>query len=255
MNNPDIVQEIRLITNQFTAEYGRAAGSVMNIITKSGTNEFPRQRLLVPQRQQLQFPQQSRCCRRPYQAPVSRGEPVGGTFGGPVARADVFFESYQRWTDRRQGSGITLAGAPSEAGEPCSSGSRRAAAGRGPVAALAGRRAERPIGQHSRSRGQTYTVPLGSSPGRRHSGLDDDQASGRVDHQITAGGCCVGRYLFSDTSTDDPGGVQVTPPGLTSNGPGNRRSLNVSLNSVFGSSHDRRTARGLVAPRHRDRNR
>ena len=40
INNTDIVQEARLITNQFAAEYGRAAGSVMNVITKSGTNRF-----------------------------------------------------------------------------------------------------------------------------------------------------------------------------------------------------------------------
>ena len=31
INNTDIVQEIRLITNQFAAEFGRAAGSVMNV--------------------------------------------------------------------------------------------------------------------------------------------------------------------------------------------------------------------------------
>ena len=40
INNTDIVQEIRLITNQFAAEFGRAAGSVMNVVTKSGTNTF-----------------------------------------------------------------------------------------------------------------------------------------------------------------------------------------------------------------------
>ena len=40
MNNTDLVQEVRLITNQFAAEYGRAAGSVLNVITKSGTNQF-----------------------------------------------------------------------------------------------------------------------------------------------------------------------------------------------------------------------
>ena len=40
INNTDIVQEIRLITNQFAAEFGRAAGSVMNVVTKSGTNAF-----------------------------------------------------------------------------------------------------------------------------------------------------------------------------------------------------------------------
>ncbi len=39
MNNPEIVQEFRLITNQFSAEYGRAAGSVVSVVTKSGTND------------------------------------------------------------------------------------------------------------------------------------------------------------------------------------------------------------------------
>ena len=40
MNNPEIVQEFRLITNQFSAEYGQTAGSVVNLVTKSGTNDF-----------------------------------------------------------------------------------------------------------------------------------------------------------------------------------------------------------------------
>ena len=46
INNTDIVQEIRLITNQFAAEFGRAAGSVVNVVTKSGTNDVPRVRVL-----------------------------------------------------------------------------------------------------------------------------------------------------------------------------------------------------------------
>ena len=40
MNNPEIVQEFRLITNQFSAEYGWAGGSVVSLVTKSGTNDF-----------------------------------------------------------------------------------------------------------------------------------------------------------------------------------------------------------------------
>ena len=40
LNNTDIIQEVRLITNQFAAEFGRAAGSVVNVVTKSGTNAF-----------------------------------------------------------------------------------------------------------------------------------------------------------------------------------------------------------------------
>ena len=40
INNTDIIQEVRLITNQFAAEFGRAAGSVVNAVTKNGTNRF-----------------------------------------------------------------------------------------------------------------------------------------------------------------------------------------------------------------------
>ncbi len=36
----DAVQEFTVLTNNFTAEYGRAAGGVVNLITKSGTNSF-----------------------------------------------------------------------------------------------------------------------------------------------------------------------------------------------------------------------
>ena len=34
----DSVQEFRVITNNFDAQYGRASGGVVNVSTKSGTN-------------------------------------------------------------------------------------------------------------------------------------------------------------------------------------------------------------------------
>ncbi|MGC2792335.1 MAG: carboxypeptidase regulatory-like domain-containing protein, partial [Candidatus Sulfotelmatobacter sp.] len=37
---PDAVEEFRVITNTFDAEYGRNSGSVVNVITKSGGNGF-----------------------------------------------------------------------------------------------------------------------------------------------------------------------------------------------------------------------
>src|SRR6201993_3222458 len=36
----EAVQEFQIITNSYAAEYGRAAGGVVNIITRSGSNEF-----------------------------------------------------------------------------------------------------------------------------------------------------------------------------------------------------------------------
>lgn len=38
--NPDTVEEFRILTSNYTAEYGRNAGGVVSVVTKSGTNLF-----------------------------------------------------------------------------------------------------------------------------------------------------------------------------------------------------------------------
>jgi len=38
--NPEAVQEFRVITNNFAAEYGRQPAGIVDVVTKSGTNEF-----------------------------------------------------------------------------------------------------------------------------------------------------------------------------------------------------------------------
>jgi outer membrane receptor protein involved in Fe transport len=40
VDNQDQVQEYQIITNNFSAQYGRNQGAVVNIVTKSGTNQF-----------------------------------------------------------------------------------------------------------------------------------------------------------------------------------------------------------------------
>ena len=38
--NPDMVQEFKVETNNFSAEYGRASGGIFNVVTKSGSNQL-----------------------------------------------------------------------------------------------------------------------------------------------------------------------------------------------------------------------
>ena len=237
INNTDIVQEIRLITNQFAAEFGRAAGSVMNVVTKSGTNDFNGTAFWFHNDNDLNSRSNLDKSAGRTEAPYRVENQVGGTIGGPVDRGRTFFfGSFQRWTDRRLGSGFTLDGAPSDAGRAVL---QSVAAGRPHVEALLKHLpAGTPNGRSATFTlaGQTFTVPLGSMTGSGSQALDNNQATARIDHQLTTNHTLIGRYLLSDTSTDNTGAVQVTPPGLTANSPANSHSLNVWTNSVFGSS-------------------
>ena len=104
MPNPDSLEEFSILTNNYSAEYGRGGGAVVNAITKSGTNrfhgslyEFVRNdafdarnffSLIVPKLQRNQF---------------------GGSLGGPVWMPNVykgrdrtfFFVSYEGLRQRQ----------------------------------------------------------------------------------------------------------------------------------------------------------
>jgi len=131
LNNPEIVQEFRLITNQFSAEYGRAAGSVVNLVTKSGTNDFHGSAFWfhndnalnscsnLDKRAGLTDP---RFCSSlsvgregaPFRMRTSFGDTLGGRSG---ENRTFFFGSVQRWTDRQLGSGTSISGVPTDAGK------------------------------------------------------------------------------------------------------------------------------------------
>ena len=238
VNNTDIVQEIRLITNQFAAEFGRAAGSVMNVITKSGTNSFDGSLFWFHNDNSLNTRSNLDKAAGRTDSPYRVENQEGGVIGGPIVRGRTFFfGSYQHWTDRRLGSGFTLTGAPSEAGRQvlqAAAGSRpqvQALLKHLPVGTPNGRSSSFTVG------GQTYAVPLGSLTGSATQRLDNNQATVRIDHQLSQNHSLTGRYLLDDTSTDNRSStVQVTPPGLTHNNPNNGHSVNVWTNSVFGAS-------------------
>ena len=41
----DAIEEVAIQTSNFAAEFGAAGGAMINMVTKSGTNQYPRQRL------------------------------------------------------------------------------------------------------------------------------------------------------------------------------------------------------------------
>ncbi|MGH9662016.1 MAG: carboxypeptidase regulatory-like domain-containing protein, partial [Bryobacteraceae bacterium] len=82
--NPDAVQEFKVETNSFSAEYGRAAGGVFNVITRSGTNEFHFGLYEFLRNDKLNANDFFANAGGQPEPPVKFNQ-FGGTLGGPVA--------------------------------------------------------------------------------------------------------------------------------------------------------------------------
>ncbi len=83
----EAVQEFQVVTNSYAPEFGRSAGGVVNVVTKSGTNDFRGNAFGFLRDQSFQ-------ARNPF-APVAdppfRRTQYGFTIGGPFDRDRTFF--------------------------------------------------------------------------------------------------------------------------------------------------------------------
>jgi carboxypeptidase family protein len=233
INNTDIVQEVRLITNQFAAEYGRAAGSVMSVVTKSGSNAFHGSGFFFTNRDQWNALSNLDKAAGLKEPPPWTENQYGFTLGGPILKdRTFFFGSYQRWTQKGAGSGFTLNGAPTEAGRAVL---QQFAGSRPQIAALLKflPAAQSPIGKSASFTvgGQTYSVPLGAITGSAAQFYNDDQFSGRIDQKVGANHNLAARYLLNDDASGGTG--QVTPGGLTTLGVSKTHSAALWLTSTL----------------------
>ena len=89
MRRPDLVQEFKVETNNFSAEYGRASGGVFNVITKSGTNQYHGTLYEFFRNDKLNandfFANNAGAPRPPF-----KYNQFGGTVGGPVTIPHVY---------------------------------------------------------------------------------------------------------------------------------------------------------------------
>src|SRR5579884_3987751 len=103
----DSVQEFRVTTTDFSAEYGRASGGVVNVATKSGTNAF--------HGSAYEFNRISSLASNTYDngangipKQVFTRNQFGYSIGGPVVKDKLFFFNSTEWT-RVRSNGTQLA--------------------------------------------------------------------------------------------------------------------------------------------------
>lgn len=112
----DSVQEYKVTTSNFTADYGRASGGVVNVSTKSGTNvfhgsayEYNRVSALAAATYQTDAVNFSNHAQDLPNVPASgfvRNQ-FGYSIGGPVIKNKLFFFSNTEWTRIRSSANET----------------------------------------------------------------------------------------------------------------------------------------------------
>ena len=100
---PDAIEEFKILTHSYGAEYGRNAGSVVNVVTKSGTNSW--------HGGGWEFNRDDNFQARNFFAtttPTLKQNQYGGDIGGPIKRNKLFVFGYYEGFNNRQGSTSTL---------------------------------------------------------------------------------------------------------------------------------------------------
>jgi hypothetical protein len=97
--SPDTIEEFRVLTNTFDAEFGRNSGAVVNVVTKSGTNNFHGNVFEFFRNQHLNARNFFELTR-----PDFKQNQFGGTLGGPIKKEQTFF--FLSYEGRRIHQGI-----------------------------------------------------------------------------------------------------------------------------------------------------
>jgi hypothetical protein len=88
----EAVQEYQIATNSYTAEFGRATGGIVNVVTKRGTNDFRGNVFGFIRDKSIQ----ARNPFAPFKSAFTRTQ-YGGTLGGPIVKNKAFFfASFER---------------------------------------------------------------------------------------------------------------------------------------------------------------
>jgi hypothetical protein len=97
---PDSIAEFRVLSNTFDAEYGRNSGAVINVVTKSGTNQW--------HGSVYEFLRNQKFNSAGYldlRRSDDKQNQFGGTFGGPIRKDQTFF--FASYEGRRVVHGIS----------------------------------------------------------------------------------------------------------------------------------------------------
>jgi hypothetical protein len=216
---PDALQEFDIQTSNFTAQYGRSSGGLINAVSRAGTNSF--------HGGVFEFFRNTVLDTHNYFDVAGEAKPAlklnqfGGYFGGPIHKGKTFFFGYYQGTRQRADEtisiGTVLTAAENPANPANSSGVQF------PAGTIVDPQTGKPFAQdgfipanrldptavnfiaklfnlisNNGTGGYTYHTPVADN----QDSLNENQYLGRVDHNFGTKDLVFGRYFFNqDLST------------------------------------------------------
>ena len=231
--SPDAISEMKVVTNNMSAEYGRAAGATFNVVYRSGTNRF--------QGGAWDFVRDTTMNATGFFLPAT-GKPqmhrdqFGGMLGGPLVRNRAFFfADYEGYRQDRKVTGISSIPTTSNAAGLLPVTVRDPRTG---VVYEAGTAI--PMTAFARKVLTSLPTTTGSGNSNNYTILqaftnDTDKANGKVDLQVAPGLSVFGRYGWRDLATFDQPGIPL-PAGGDGNGTIYARSKQLALGLTWAQS-------------------
>jgi outer membrane receptor protein involved in Fe transport len=262
-SNPDALAEVVVITNNFSAQYGRNAGSVVNYLTKSGTNKFHGSAFeFYSGNWGESFAQGEKSPFLGFCAPSNPApgcqEPTlsrfvsnifGYTIGGPAWKDKLWFFSSGLWNRYRNGGGVSVSGPTSVTPDKTGLSQLQAAFPNDPgVAALVqngpysiatgnphaiGTPVNLPV---TDAAGTTATIEMASIGRSVPSLSNDEELLERADFQPTAKDHIFLRYFYQDDPFFNASGGASVYEGNWYNVPDTAHSVGADWSRTFSPS-------------------
>jgi hypothetical protein len=226
---PDAIGEFKVVTNNMSAEYGRAAGATINVSYRSGTNAH--------QASAWEFLRDDALNSTGFFRPAT-GKPsidrnqFGGVLGGPIVKNKAFyFGDYEGQRQTRKVTAISSIATPAQRQGLFSVDIRDPRTG---ILYPAGT----PIPMTAFAQKVLAALPDTTSAGNTNNyttlqefTADYDKANGKLDLQLSPSVSMFGRYGFRNLKTFDQPGIP-----LPSGGAGNGNIYARNRQAVFGAT-------------------
>ena len=231
---PDAVGEFRVVTNNQSAEYGRAAGATVNVLLRSGTNQL--------HGSGWEFFRDTSLNAEPYFVPPDGKKPplqrnqFGGVVGGPlVQNRAFFFGDYEGFRQDKQQTVFSTLPTAAQAGGLLPVDIRDPRTG-----ALYPAGAPIPMTSFARSVLGSLPAPNVAGAANNYAIAQDltnhsNKADGKIDLQLSPSLSLFGRYGWRDLNTNDQPPIPL-PAGGGGNGNIYARSKQVALGATVVTS-------------------